>query len=184
MKEELRQAAREAGRKSLPKVLLLDLDVTDASSVAKAAEEVRREFGRLDVVINNAGYMTPALLVTESDEDLWWKTFEVNLKGVYLMARSFLPMLTDTDHGLKTMVNINSVAAHNLRPNASAYGTSKWAVLKLTEFLLVELATEGLIAYSLHPGGIMTQLAGAMPQETHAGQSLSCRQGFPACDQC
>jgi NAD(P)-dependent dehydrogenase (short-subunit alcohol dehydrogenase family) len=85
------------------------------------------------------------------------------------MARSFVPLLMQ--EGMKTMVNLNSVAAHNLRPNASAYGYSKAAVLRLTEFLMVELATKGLLAYSVYPGGIMTQLAEAMPKSTHAGKS-------------
>lgn len=142
--------------------------------MSKAVETIKREFGRLDVLINNAGFMTPALPVIESDEELWWKTFEVNLKGVYLINRSFLPVLMETADGLKTMVNINSVAAHNLRVNASAYGTSKWAVLKLTEFLLVELASQGLVSYSVHPGAIMTQLAEAMPKETLAGTVAPC----------
>jgi NAD(P)-dependent dehydrogenase (short-subunit alcohol dehydrogenase family) len=168
VKEELEAAAKTAGRRSTPMVLLLDLDVTNSGATSRAADEVRQKFGRLDILCNNSGFMTPALPVIESDQDLWWKTFEVNLKGVYLMARAFIPLLTETTDGLKTVVNTNSVASHNLRVNASAYGTSKWAVLTLTEFLLVELAGEGIVAYSLHPGGIMTRLAEAMPQETHA----------------
>lgn len=125
--------------------------------------------GRLDVVINNAGFMTPASAVPESDEDAWWRTLEVNLRGPYLVAKYFLPMLLGSggDGSLKTIVNINSVAAHNLRPQASAYGTSKLAVLKLTEFLLVEAAEKGLLAYSVHPGGVLTKLAeDGMPEDT------------------
>lgn len=172
LQHDLETAASAAGRQQKPKVLTLELDVTGCASVAKAADEIRKAFGKLDILINNAGYMTPALPVTESDKHSWWRTFEVNLKGVYLVAQAFLPILMQTQDGLKTMVNINSVASHNLRVNASAYGTSKWAVLKLTEFMLVELAGEGLLAYSIHPGGIMTRLAEAMPQETHAGEKL------------
>lgn len=180
LKEDLEAAARSAGRRTTPRILTLNLDVTDPASVTAAAEEVQRQFGRLDVLINNAGFMTPALPITDSDIDPWWRTFEVNLKGVYLVSRAFVPLMMQsrTPDGLKTMVNISSVASHNLRLNASAYGTSKWAVLKLTEFLLAELAGDGLLAYSLHPGGIMTQLAEAMPQETHAGKfecTRTCR---------
>jgi NAD(P)-dependent dehydrogenase (short-subunit alcohol dehydrogenase family) len=114
--------------------------------------------------------MTPALQVVEADEDLWWKTFDVNLKGIFLMCKFFTPLLCETENGLRTMVNINSAAAHNLRPEASAYGTSKLAVLKFTEFLLVEHAKNGLLAFSMHPGGVMTKLAEAMPEETHVGR--------------
>lgn len=91
------------------------------------------------------------------------------------MSKFFAPLLTATVDVLKTMANINSVAAHNLRPKASAYGTLKSAVLKFTEFLLVEQAKEGLLAFSVHSGGVMTQLAEAMLKDTHAGRFLiSC----------
>ncbi|KAM0470078.1 hypothetical protein ACHAPX_010103 [Trichoderma viride] len=165
-KEDIESAAREAGR-SVPKVLCLHLDVTDSTSVAAAAATIQSVASGLDVLVNNAGFMTTALPVTEADEELWWKTLEVNLKGVFLMSKHFTPLLVGKENGLKTMVNINSVAAHNLRPNASAYGISKWSVLKFTEFLLVEQAKQGLLAFSIHPGAIMTELARAMPKETH-----------------
>jgi NAD(P)-dependent dehydrogenase (short-subunit alcohol dehydrogenase family) len=71
---------------------------------------------------------------------------------------------------LKTVVNLNSIASHNLRPNASAYGASKYAVLRLAEFLMVENAEKGLLAYCVHPGAIMTNLAEAMPKDTHTGE--------------
>lgn len=103
--------------------------------------------------------MKPALPVIDSDEGLWWRTFQVNLKGVYIVSKHFLPLLLDTPSGQKPLVNINSVASHDLRPMASAYGTSKAAVLRLTEFLLVEAAEKGLLAYSVHPDGILTELA-------------------------
>ncbi|KAI2465394.1 hypothetical protein F4781DRAFT_409436, partial [Annulohypoxylon bovei var. microspora] len=111
--------------------------------------------------------MTPTLTVPKSDTGSWWRTMEVNLKGVYLMSKYFVPLLLSTPEDLRTMVNINSVAAHSLRPMASAYGTSKLAVLKLTEFLMVEVGSKGLLAYSVHPGAVLTELAEkGMPPET------------------
>lgn len=86
------------------------------------------------------------------------------------MTKTFLPLLLNFENGLKTIVNLNSVAAHNLRINASAYGITKTAMLRFTEFLMVENADQGLLAYCVHPGAIMTKLAEAMPKETHAGK--------------
>lgn len=169
MKAEIESVARDAGHYE-PEVYCLQLDVTDSESVSAAAAELQTLSPKLDVLINNAGFMTPALPVTGASEIEWWKTFEVNLKGIFLMSKYFIPLLTTSSGGLKTVVNINSYAAHNLRLNASAYGTSKLAVLKFTEFLLVEQSQHGLLAFSVHPGGIMTQLAEAMPNETHAGK--------------
>lgn len=163
-------AAKEGGHEST-QVVLTKLDVTDEESVRKCADTVKNEFkGKLDVLVNNAGFMTPGLPVTESDSSTWWRTMEVNLKGVYLTSKYFIPLLLSVPEGLRTMININSIAAHNLRPMASAYGTSKFAVLKLTEFLMVEAGNKGLLAYSVHPGAVLTELAKkGMPPETLAG---------------
>lgn len=166
-KADIESAAQAAGR-PIPAVHCIDLDVRNAASIEAAASAFKAVSGRLDILINNAGFMTPAFPVVEADEESWWNTFEINVKGIFLMAKYFTPLLLKTNDGLKTLVNINSVAAHNIRPNASAYGTSKWAALKFTEFLLVEQASQGLLAFSVHPGGIMTELAKSMPTETHA----------------
>ncbi|KAI1407100.1 oxidoreductase-like protein [Hypoxylon sp. FL1857] len=167
---DISEAAEERGYDT-PQVVLINLDVTNEESVRKCAETIVNEFGgKLDVLINNAGFMTPALPVTESDVNSWWRTMEVNLKGVYLMSKYFIPLLLSVPEGPRTMININSVAAHNLRPMASAYGTSKLAVLKLTEFLMVEFASKGLVVYAVHPGAVLTELAEkGMPPETLAG---------------
>ncbi|KAI1207158.1 oxidoreductase-like protein [Annulohypoxylon truncatum] len=169
---DIATAAREKGH-GVPRTMVIRLDVTDEDSVRKCAETIERQFnGKLDILVNNAGFMTPALPVPDSHTSSWWRTMEVNLKGVYLMSKYFVPLLVSTPDGLKTMININSVAAHNLRPMASAYGTSKLAVLKLTEFLMVEAGNKGLLAYSVHPGAVLTELAEkGMPPETLSGLS-------------
>ncbi|KAI1140045.1 oxidoreductase-like protein [Hypoxylon sp. FL0543] len=168
--DDISTAAKEEGHET-PQIVLVKLDVTNEESVRKCAETIETEFnGKLDILVNNAGFMTPALPVTESDTSSWWRTMEVNVKGVYLMSKYFIPLLLSVPEGPRTMININSVAAHNLRPMASAYGTSKLAVLKLAEFLMVEAGTKGLLVYSVHPGAILTELAEkGMPPETLTG---------------
>lgn len=164
------KAAQDSGFEP-PRIILHKLDVTSEESVRKCAALVQEEFGgRLDVLVNNAGFMTPALSVPESDTITWWRTMEVNLKGPFLMSKYFLSLLLAVENGPQTIININSVAAHNLRPMASAYGTSKFAMLKLTEFLLAEAAEKGLVAYCVHPGAVLTKLAEkGMPADTLAG---------------
>ncbi|KAK7974531.1 hypothetical protein PG989_016379 [Apiospora arundinis] len=175
---DLLGAAKSRGH-DYPQLILHKLDVTDEASVQRCAKLINEEFkGRLDILVNNAGYMTPARSVPESDPATWWRTFEVNLKGPYLMSKYFVPLLvaslsssvSSTGSAGGQLININSVAAHNLRPMASAYGTSKLAALKLTEFLMVEAGQQGLLAYSVHPGAVLTDLArDGMPPETLAG---------------
>ena len=74
--KEIQEVAKTAG-KALPKVLAIELDVSDRSSVESAAKEVETQFGRLDILINNAGYLEPAVPIMDSDPDTWWKTWTV-----------------------------------------------------------------------------------------------------------
>jgi len=82
-----------------------------------------------------------------------------------LVSKAFIPLLLKG--GDKTIVNLSSVGALNLTPGGSAYQTTKFAVLKFTEFLCVDYGEQGLLAYALHPGGILTELAQNMPKATH-----------------
>ena len=159
-------AARRHGHGE-PEVLSLVLDVADVRSVEAAGREVERAFGRLDILINNAGYLERFVKVAESDPSEWWKGWEVNLKGTYLVTRAVLPVLLATDGGLKTVLNVSSVGALRQRPGASGYQTAKLAVLRFGEFLNAEYGEQGLLSYGAHPGGVMTELSSAMPKETH-----------------
>ncbi len=170
---ELSAAARAAG-KPAPQVLSLQLDVQDLSSVTSAAAATQAAFARLDILINNAGSLETARPLADSHPDEYWATWEVNYRGVYWATRAFLPLLLRTADGLKTIVNMSSVGAHGFRPGMSAYQTSKFALLKLSEFTCAEYATEGVVAYSVHPGGVPTELALNMPKAVHASEYLSC----------
>ena len=85
------------------------------------------------------------------------------------MTKAFLPLLlrADNETGLKTIVNVSSMGALALRPGGSAYQTSKFALLKFTEFVMVEYADQGILCYAVHPGSVMTKLAENMPKEIH-----------------
>ena len=78
------------------------------------------------------------------------------------MTRSFLPLLLASS--AKTILNISSGGAHVASPGASAYQTTKLALLRLSEFMNVDYGAQGILAYSLHPGGVVTDLARNMPQ--------------------
>ena len=76
------EAAEQAkGASAIPKVLKLSLDVTDEASVSAAAKATKETFGRLDILINNAGYLEVSREVVEADVEEWWKTWEVNIKA-------------------------------------------------------------------------------------------------------
>ena len=110
--KEALAAAKEAGRKP-PKMLELSADMTDRKTVEEAAKKVEGEFGRLDVLVNNAGYLETFNPIAEMDADDWWRTWEVNLKGCFLMDRAFIPLLLKS--GDKTMITVTSAGGLTTR---------------------------------------------------------------------
>ncbi|KAI5364501.1 Putative short-chain dehydrogenase/reductase SDR, NAD(P)-binding domain superfamily [Septoria linicola] len=150
--------------KSAPNVLQLSVDVTSEESVGHAAKQAEQAFGRLDILINNAGYLENFVPITESDPKDWWR---VNIKGVYLVTRALLPLMLKTENGQKIVLNVSSIGAHFIMPGASGYQSGKLALLRLGEFLNADYKEHDLLSLSVHPGSIPTELAKQMPEEVH-----------------
>ncbi|RDL36477.1 putative short-chain type dehydrogenase [Venustampulla echinocandica] len=159
VKESLLLEASSASRPT-PNILCLKLDITSQSSVSEAAAAVEREFGKLDIVIVNAGILGTPALIADSDPEVWWDTWNVNLRGSYLVSRAFLPLLLKG--GDKTIIALSSVGAHVVRSQMSAYQITKLAVLRLMEFVSAEYGEQGVVAFSVHPGNIPTDIVGGM----------------------
>lgn len=153
-------AAAASANRPPPTFLPLKLDVTDQKSVDDAAAAVQREFGRCDVVVNNAGVMGNMSLVTESDPEDWWRTLDVNVRGPYLISRAFLPLLLKG--GDKYLIHVASVAAHLRNPTLSAYQTSKAALLNLSKIIDAEYAPQGVTSFCIHPGNSPTDIIGGL----------------------
>ncbi|RDW89735.1 putative NAD-P-binding protein [Coleophoma cylindrospora] len=164
LKDEIIAAAEAAGKKA-PQVLCVKMDVQDEASVQAAVQDVAKTFGRLDILINNAGYLEPGKLLAESDSAEWWTTWEINIRGVYWVTKAALPLMLKG--GDKTIVNVSSVGAHHLRQGGSGYQTSKFALLRFTEFIMADYCEQGVLAYAVHPGSIMTVLSQNMPERLH-----------------
>jgi NAD(P)-dependent dehydrogenase (short-subunit alcohol dehydrogenase family) len=109
--------------------------------------------------------------ITESDEDAYWDAWEVNYRGLYWMTKSFLPFLLENKRGegLKTIVNLTSAGALSLSSGASAYQITKLAVLRFSEYVMVEYGMKGVLCFSVHPGGVPTEMGLNMPDHMHAG---------------
>ena len=121
--EAVKKAAQDAGR-SLPQVLKITLDVTSPASVAQAAAEVETSAGRLDVLVNNAGFID-LTMIKDSDPETWWKVWEVNVKGPYLIAKALLPLMLKVEDSLKQVVTVarydisNPVVYYDVANNTS-----------------------------------------------------------------
>lgn len=141
-------------------MLCVSLDVTSRTSTEEAAALVEREFGVLDVLVINSGLLPPLALLGDSEPEAWWGTWEVNVKGPYLVSRAFLPLILRG--GDKTIVTTASVGAHLVGPGVSAYQSSKLAVLRFMEFVSREYGDRGVVAFSIHPGNVPTDMIGGI----------------------
>jgi NAD(P)-dependent dehydrogenase (short-subunit alcohol dehydrogenase family) len=145
------------------------VDISDEESVKALSQNVKKAFdGKLDIVVNNAAVMEPLKPFLDTDPAVYWKTWEVNVCGLFNMARAFMPLLLSTraDGGIATMINLSSSGALSARSGSSSYRTSKLAILGWTSSLQVEYADQALLTYCVNPGAIQTQISErVMPEE-------------------
>jgi NAD(P)-dependent dehydrogenase (short-subunit alcohol dehydrogenase family) len=165
--DKLKSAATQAGRPE-PLVLGYELDIASLDSVKTMCDSVTREFnGRLDILINNAAHMEPYKPFLDSDPEVYWQTWEVNIRGLFNMARAFLPMQLSShanDGGSCIMINVSSSGALSVRSGSGSYRSSKLAVLRWTESLQVEYGEQGLLAFCVNPGAIKTKITEGAPE--------------------
>ena len=174
--KDLEAAATSAKRPPF-KFLPLKLDITDQRSVEEAANAVRREFGKLDIVINNAGVLLNNSIVTESDPDLWLRDHTFNLKAPFLVSRAFIPLLLEGE--TKYLIFVSSVGAHCVTPGLSAYQGAKAATIKLCGHIDSEYAEKGLFTFCVHPGNVPTDAVGGMdglPEHLKPGTLATTRR--------
>jgi NAD(P)-dependent dehydrogenase (short-subunit alcohol dehydrogenase family) len=142
----------------------LACDVADWNSVAALAERVQKTFGRLDVLVNNAGIGTFGGPLHTMPIDKWDAMFNTNLRGVFYMVRAFAPMMISGGGG--DIVNISSIAGKNAVPNAAAYSASKWGLNGLTYSVAEELRGHKIRVAVVCPGSTHTEFG------AHEGKSL------------
>lgn len=153
------EAAALSTNRSAPKVLLLNLDVTNEQSVEKAAAEVGKEFGKLDVLVNNAGILGHFGMVADSSPEEWWQVLDVNIRGPYLVTRAFVPLLLMGTED-KFIINVTSVGAHLVNPALSAYQVSKLGLLRFSQLVNAEYSPQGVVSFCIHPGNCLTDIMG------------------------
>lgn len=129
------------------------LDVTDAAAAAAAVDFADTTFGRLDVLVNNAGFGNVAPFEQTTEED-FRAQIETNLYGVVNLTRAAIPVMRRQRAGC--IVNVSSVGGRAATPGLSAYQTAKWAVGGFTEVLAQEVAPFGIKVIALEPGGMRT----------------------------
>lgn len=133
----------------------MPLDVTDEASWTDAVTAIVERFGRLDVLVNNAGILRVAPMVMTTAEE-FMRTVEVNQLGVFMGMKAVAPVMVAAGQG--SIINISSVAGMIGSPLHAAYAASKWAVRGMTKVAAVELAGAGVRVNSIHPGLVDTPM--------------------------
>jgi 3-oxoacyl-[acyl-carrier protein] reductase len=157
--------------------LAFEVDVTDAFAVERIFDRVVEEWGRLDVLVNNAGLVRDARLEEVTDED-WDLTLDVNLKGAMVCARAAVPHMLA--RGAGRILSAASAAARDGNVSQTAYGASKGGILGLTRCWARELGPRGITANAVAPGFIDTEMersvSAAVAQEI-ASRTAAGRMG-------
>jgi NAD(P)-dependent dehydrogenase (short-subunit alcohol dehydrogenase family) len=139
-------------------VLALKLDVTDKAAVGRAVAEARRQFGRLDVVINNAGYGLFGAIEEISEQEAR-DQLETNVFGALWVTQAALPIMRDQRSG--HIIQISSIGGVNSFPNIGLYHASKWALEGFSQSLALEVAEHGIHVTLVEPAGFSTDWGGA-----------------------
>lgn len=135
--------------------LLVGGDVSKSSEIERMVSEIEDRFGRVDVLVNNAGSLIERRPFEEMTEDLWDRVMDLNLKSVYLVSQAVLPMMKRRGGG--RIVNVTSVAARNGGSSGStAYASAKAGVSTLTRSMAKELVSDGILVNAVSPGVIAT----------------------------
>ncbi len=132
------------------------VDVTQADSVKAAAQATLKEFGRVDLLVNNAGIAGANKPTWELDPAEWQQVLQIDLFGVYLCCHALVPGMRE--RGFGRIVNIASIAGKEGNPNASHYSAAKAGVVALTKSLGKELAKSGVLVNCITPAVIETDI--------------------------
>lgn len=152
---QLADLAAEFGDRILP----VQLDVTDPAAARTALAEARRHFGRIDVLVNNAGYANVSPIETAADDD-FRAQFETNFWGVYNVTKAALPILREQKAGL--VIQISSMGGRvGGSPGIASYQAAKFAIDGFSRVLRAETAPFGIKVLVVEPSGFRTDWAGA-----------------------
>ena len=165
---------------NLPGVELNVLDVTNTDSIKQAIKDVYERYGRIDAVVNNAGYGLVGVFEDTTEEQIR-RQFDTNVFGLMAVCREVIPYLRKQKFG--RIINVSSVGGRITLPLYSSYHSTKWAVEGFTESLQFELAPFGIRTVLIEPGAIKTdfydrsadraELPGTSPYKSYADQVYS-----------
>ena len=156
--EEVKAAIEAAGGRAM----IVHCDVSRAEDVAAMFDEIKKEFGRLDVLVNNAGITRDSLLVRLKEEN-WDAVIDTDMKSVFLTIKAAAPMMMKQRQG--AIVNIASVVGITGNAGQINYSAAKAGVIGMTKTAAKELASRGVRVNAVAPGFIATAMTAVLPEK-------------------
>ncbi len=168
--------AARAASDTPPRIVATHGDVSVAADAARMVDETVAAFGRLDVLVNNAGIAPLEWYARLEDisEAIWDRTIDVNLKGMFLMSRAAIPHLRAAGGG--TIINLASVQGLQSMPRVSAYAASKGGILSLTRAMAMDYADEGIRAVAICPGTMDSAMVRTMARAEGGDEDANVRR--------
>jgi len=142
------------------KSIALKADVSNSAEVAGLFEAATREFGKVEILVNNAGITRDGLLMRMKEED-WDAVININLKGTFLCSKEAVKVMSKQRYG--RIINITSVVAFMGNPGQVNYSASKAGIVGLTKTVGKEYASRGITVNAVAPGFITTAMTDALP---------------------
>jgi len=146
------------------------VDVTDFDKIEKAIKDLEKDFGKIDIFVNNAGMTGMNAKVWEYPIVEWKKVIELDLNSAFYCCKAIVPHMIKNNYG--RIVNIASIAGKEGNPNASAYSSAKAGVIGLTKSLGKELADKNIAVNCVTPAAAKTRIFDQMTEE-HINYMLS-----------
>lgn len=176
--DRLQTLVKELGQ---PKETAVEVDVTKPEEVGRLIKAAVGVYGRIDVLVNNAGYLTLSNL-EDGHVDEWEKCIDINIKGVLYGVNAVLPVFREQRFG--QIINVSSVAGHTVFPFEAVYSGTKFAVRAISEGLRQELKPYNVRVLNVSPGAIETEMLKEIvdrkTSDQHAAAHVSDWGSMPA----
>jgi len=143
-------------------VLSYAMNVSEAESVQKTVDDVHKNWGRVDIMVNNAGITRDGLIIRMSEQD-WDEVMDVNLKSVFLFSKAVARIMMKQRTG--SIVNIASIIGLIGNPGQGNYSASKGGIIAFTKSMARELASRNIRANAIAPGFIATKMTEKIPED-------------------
>jgi 3-hydroxy acid dehydrogenase / malonic semialdehyde reductase len=155
--ERLKELESELKKKFKVDVLIIELDVRKKGDVKKAVASLKGKWRNIDILLNNAGLARGMSKIHEGDTEQWDEMIDTNVKGLLYVSREVIPLMAERMEG--HVINLGSIAGHEVYPNGNVYCASKFAVNGISRAMRVDLYDKNIRVTTVDPGMVQTEFS-------------------------